>query len=78
MSVVFRDCEYRYEDKNRLYCKNKSDKGECDNCKENVHLNCQNYVPKNDMCLLYFELTGTNTTLSISSNSFNICSAIEK
>ena len=56
MSVVFKDCEYRLEEKNKLYCKNKQDKGKCDNCKENVHLNCQNYVAKNDMCLLYFEL----------------------
>ena len=56
MSVVFKDCEYRFEEKNTLYCKNKQDKGKCDNCKENVHLNCQNYVPKNDQCLLYFEL----------------------
>lgn len=56
MSVVFKDCEYRFEEKNKLYCKNKQDKGKCDNCKENVHLNCQNYVAKNDMCLLYFEL----------------------
>ena len=56
MSVIFRDCEYRFEEKNKLYCKNKTDKGQCDNCKQNVHLNCQNYVPKNDMCLLYFEL----------------------
>lgn len=56
MSVIFKDCEYRFKKKNELYCKNKQDKGKCDNCKENVHLNCQNYVPKNDMCLLYFEL----------------------
>ena len=53
----FKDCDYRYEEDNILYCKNKqgNDK-ECKNCKANVHLNCQNYVPKNDMCLLYFEL----------------------
>ncbi len=59
--VVFRDCQYRKLDKNdELYCENKvygnEDNIDCDNCKENVHLNCQNYVPKNDMCLLYFEL----------------------
>ena len=62
MSVVFKDCEYRYEDKNQLYCKNKQGKGECDNCKGNVHLNCKNYVPKNDMCLLYFELGVSNVS----------------
>ena len=56
MSVVFKDCEYRFEEKNNLYCKNKQDKGKCDNCKENVHLNCQKKKKKNDMCLLYFEL----------------------
>ena len=56
MSIIFKDCEYRFEEKNKLYCKNKADKGSCDNCKENIHLNCDNYVPKNDMCLLYFEL----------------------
>ena len=54
--IRFHDCEYRYEQENKLYCKNKTDKGECDNCKENIHLNCQNYVPRNDMCLQYFEL----------------------
>ena len=27
MSVVFKDCEYRFEEKNKLYCKNKQDKG---------------------------------------------------
>ena len=42
MSVVFKDCEYRFEEKNKLYCKNKQDKGKCDNCKENVHLKCHN------------------------------------
>ncbi|MBR1748895.1 MAG: hypothetical protein IJ743_03765 [Bacilli bacterium] len=55
MSVSFKDCEYRFEEKNKLYCKNNEGKP-CDNCKQNVHLNCSNYVPKNDMCLLYFEL----------------------
>ena len=44
MSVVFKDCEYRFEEKNELYCKNKQDEGKCDNCKENVHLNCQNNI----------------------------------
>ena len=58
----FKDCEYRKLDKNdELYCENKLhnpnvDSISCDNCKKNIHLNCDNYVPKNDMCLLYFEL----------------------
>ena len=57
MSISFKDCEYRYEEDDILYCDNKLDKdNRCDNCKNNIHLNCQNYVPKNDMCLLYFEL----------------------
>ena len=66
----FKDCQYRYIEDDVLYCenkldkdnRNKSDKGECDNCKENVHLNCQNYVPRNDMCLLYFELGVSNVS----------------
>jgi len=53
----FKDCQYRYCEDDILYCDNKMDKdNRCDNCKQNIHLNCQNYVPKNDMCLLYFEL----------------------
>ena len=59
----FKDCEYRYEEKNNLYCKNKTgDDKTCRNCKDNVHLNCQNYVPKNDMCLLFFELGVSNVS----------------
>ena len=58
--IVFKDCEFRYLDDNDvLCCKNKQDIDlniECDNCVENIHLNCQNYVPKNDMCLQYFQL----------------------
>lgn len=54
--MKFKDCEFRYIEDDKLCCKNKTDKGGCDNCKSNVHLNCQNYVPRNDMCLLYFEL----------------------
>jgi hypothetical protein len=56
--VVFRDCEYRYLDGELLRCASMKSVNDdlCDNCKSNVHLNCQNYVPKNDMCLLYFEL----------------------
>ena len=57
MSVVFKDCEFRFEEGGELFCKNKEGYDLlCDNCMGNVHLNCQNYVPKNDMCLLYFEL----------------------
>ena len=54
----FKDCDYRYiGNKDKLYCKNKTGMdNNCDNCKNNVHLNCDNYVPKNDMCLLFFEL----------------------
>lgn len=53
----FNDCECRFEEDDILYCMNKMDKDDrCDNCKNNVHLNCQNYVPKNDMCLQYFQL----------------------
>lgn len=54
--ISFKDCEYRYTENNKLYCKNKEDKGKCDNCRENIHLNCDNYVPANDMCLRWFEL----------------------
>lgn len=55
--ISFKDCEYRFEENNELYCKNKTGLDvSCDNCQNNVHLDCQNYVPKNDMCLLYFEL----------------------
>ena len=54
MSVSFRDCEYRFEEKNKLYCKNNEDKP-CDNCKGNVHLNCDHYNPKKDFCLKFFE-----------------------
>lgn len=56
----FKDCEFRYvETDGSVCCKNKQGIDlnlDCDNCAGNVHLNCQNYVPKNDMCLLYFEL----------------------
>ena len=56
--IIFKDCEFRYLDDNaELCCENKQGFDiKCDNCQENIHLNCQNYVPKNDMCLLYFEL----------------------
>lgn len=46
----FKDCEYRYDEYNIFYCKNKLDKdNRCDNCKGNVYLNCDNYVQKNDI-----------------------------
>lgn len=58
--IIFHDCEFRYIENDELQCKNKQgleySNNKCDNCAENVHLNCQNYVPKNDQCLLYFEL----------------------
>ena len=54
----FKDCEYRYlNDDERLECKNKeAPDNKCDNCKSNVHLNCQDYNPKKDMCLKWFEM----------------------
>lgn len=55
MSISFKDCEYRYIEEDVLYCKNKTDKGQCDNCKQNIHLDCDNYNPKKDMCLKWFE-----------------------
>ena len=56
MSVGFKDCEYRYiGDGGGLYCKNKSDNDYCDNCKENIHLNCDNFNPKKDFCLKFFK-----------------------
>jgi len=57
----FKDCEYRKLDKNdELYCENKlhnpnNDSISCDNCKGNVHLNCDHYNPKKDFCLKFFE-----------------------
>lgn len=53
----FFDCEFRYvEDDGDLHCKNKEGyETSCDNCMENIHLNCNNYNPKQDMCLKYFE-----------------------
>lgn len=54
--IVFKDCEYRFiNDEDKLSCKNKQDKGKCDNCKSNIHLNCDNYNPKKDICLKFFE-----------------------
>lgn len=55
MTNDFMDCEYRFIEDDKLYCKNKEDKGTCDNCKQNIHLNCDNYNPKKDLCLKWFE-----------------------
>ena len=62
--MEFKDCEYRYTEDDILYCNNKvyEKDNRCDNCKNNIHLNCENYVPKNDMCLLYFELGVSNVS----------------
>lgn len=51
----FKDCEYRYSVDDVLFCKNKEDKCVCDNCKGNIHLNCDNYNPVKDLCLKWFE-----------------------
>ena len=54
--MEFKDCEYRYTENDTLYCENKYDKdNRCDNCKNNVHLNCDHYNPKKDFCLKFFE-----------------------
>ena len=56
-NMEFKDCQYRFEENNKLYCKNKTGEDKtCLNCKDNIHLNCENYVPKNDMCLKFFQL----------------------
>ena len=55
-NIVFKDCEYRFTENNELYCKNKTgDDINCDNCKENIHLNCDNFSPKKDYCLKFFQ-----------------------
>ena len=62
-NIVFKDCEYRFTENNELYCKNKTGTDiNCDNCKENIHLNCEQYVPQNDMCLRWFELGVSNVS----------------
>lgn len=59
--MKFKDCVYRKLDKNdELYCENKlysksTTSIKCDNCKQNIHLNCDNYNPKRDMCLKFFK-----------------------
>lgn len=57
MSNIFPDCDYRYiNDKNEPYCKNKQGNNTtCDNCKMNIHLNCDNYNPRKDYCLKFFK-----------------------
>lgn len=57
--IVFKDCEYRYvEEDGTLCCKNKQGIEtdlSCDNCIGNIHLNCDNYNPKKDLCLKFFQ-----------------------
>ena len=57
--IIFKDCGYRFLDDNgELCCKNKQDielNISCDNCQGNVHLNCDNYNPKKDFCLKFFQ-----------------------
>ena len=51
----FKDCEYRYFENEELHCKNKQEENNsCDNCKSNIHLNCDNFNPKKDYCLKFF------------------------
>lgn len=56
--IVFKDCEYRYVEDGTLCCKNKQSIEtdlSCDNCTGNIHLNCDNYNAKKDLCLKWFE-----------------------
>ena len=55
--INFKDCEYRYLDGDLLRCSNMKSPNDdlCDNCKENIHLNCDNYSPKKDLCLKFFQ-----------------------
>ena len=57
--IEFKDCEYRYvEEDGTLCCKNKQGIEtdlSCDNCTGNIHLNCDNYNAKKDLCLKWFE-----------------------
>lgn len=56
-NINFKDCEYRYLDGDLLRCSNMKSPNDdlCDNCKENIHLNCDNYSPKKDLCLKFFQ-----------------------
>ena len=52
----FKDCEFRFREGNDLFCKNKSEFDlKCDNCMENIHLNCSNYNGGKDYCLKFFK-----------------------
>ena len=57
--IIFQDCEFRYIENDELQCKNKQgleySNNKCDNCVENIHLNCDNYNPRKDMCLKFFK-----------------------
>ena len=55
-NIIFNDCEFRYLDDNaELCCENKQGFDiKCDNCQENIHLNCDNFNPKKDFCLKFF------------------------
>ena len=63
MEIIFKDCEFRYvKDDGEVCCKNKEGiEVSCDNCVGNIHLNCDNYNPRKDMCLKWFE-TGVSET----------------
>ena len=54
--VIFKDSDFRYlDDNDELSSKNKqgTEIG-CDNCQENIHLNCDNFNAKKDFCLKFF------------------------
>lgn len=55
--IIFKDCEFRYlDDNDELCCENKQGFDiKCDNCQENIHLNCDNFNPKKDFCLKFFK-----------------------
>ena len=77
--VVFSDCEYRLLYEDELYCKNRilyvnvesKQELKCDNCKENIHLNCTNYNPKKDMCLKWFETGVSRLTECAEKSTFS-------
>ena len=54
-NIIFNDCEYRYlDDNDKLSCKNKQGSDiACDNCQENIHLNCDNFNAKKDFGTWY-------------------------
>ena len=54
--MEFKDCQYRYMEGDLLYCENKYDKdNRCTNCKDNIHLSCDNYNAPKDLCLKFFK-----------------------